>query len=25
VWLLNVWGARKLQHQIDELSRLLAS
>jgi drug/metabolite transporter (DMT)-like permease len=25
VWLLNLWGARKLQHQIDELSRLLAS
>jgi hypothetical protein len=25
VWLLNLWGARRLQHQIDELSRLLAS
>ena len=24
VWLLNLWGARRLQHQIDELSRLLA-
>jgi hypothetical protein len=24
VWLLNLWGARKLQHRIDELSRLLA-
>lgn len=25
VWLLNAWGARRLQHQIDELNRLLAS
>lgn len=25
VWLLNLWGARRLQHQIDELSRLLAA
>jgi hypothetical protein len=25
VWLLNLWGARRLQHQIDELNRLLAS
>ena len=25
VWLLNLWGARRLQHQIDELSSLLAS
>jgi hypothetical protein len=24
VWLLNLWGARKLQRPIDELSRLLA-
>ena len=24
VWLLNLWGARRLQHQIDELTRLLA-
>jgi drug/metabolite transporter (DMT)-like permease len=25
IWLLNLWGARRLQHQIDELSSLLAS
>jgi hypothetical protein len=25
VWLLNLWVARRLQHQIDELSRLLAN
>jgi hypothetical protein len=25
VWLLNLWGARRLQRKIDELSRLLAS
>jgi hypothetical protein len=25
VWLLNLWGARRLQHQIDELDRLLVS
>ncbi len=25
VWLLNLWGARRLQHKIDELSRLLVS
>jgi hypothetical protein len=25
VWLLNLWHARRLQHQIDELSSLLAS
>jgi len=25
LWLLNLWGARKLQHQIDALNRLLAS
>jgi glucan phosphoethanolaminetransferase (alkaline phosphatase superfamily) len=25
VWLLNLWGARRLQRQIDELNRLLAS
>jgi hypothetical protein len=24
VWLLNLWGARRLQHKIDELKRLLA-
>jgi hypothetical protein len=23
VWLLNLWGARRLQHQINELNRLL--
>ena len=25
VWLLNLWGARRLQRKIDELNRLLAS
>jgi hypothetical protein len=25
VWLLNLWGARRLQHKIDELDRLLTS
>jgi hypothetical protein len=25
VWILNLWGSRKLQHKIDELSSLLAS
>jgi hypothetical protein len=25
VWLLNLWGSRRLQLKIDELNRLLAS
>jgi hypothetical protein len=25
VWLLNLWGARRLQYKIDELNRVLAS